>query len=152
MARPTLLLVDDEERFLETTSKLLLKKGYQPLTAASGLSALQTLEEQNADVVILDVKMPGMDGMATLREIRARFPLLEVIMLTGHGTIDSAVEGMKNGAFDYLTKPCDLDELISKSEEAFDRKQRAEERIRMAMVKKAIGSPREMVRETEKKR
>jgi DNA-binding NtrC family response regulator len=151
MAKMQLMLVDDEERFLLTTGKLLKKRGYEPLTATGGAEALAILDEQQVDVVILDVKMPGMDGVETLHKIKARFPLVEVIMLTGHGTIDSAVEGMKTGAFDYLTKPCDLDELLAKSEEAFDRKRHMEEKIHRALVHKAIGSPRRVVEETDRK-
>lgn len=149
MAKLQLMLVDDEERFLLTTSKLLKKRGFEPVTATGGAEALALLAEQPVDVVILDVKMPGMDGVEALQHIKARFPLIEVIMLTGHGTIDSAVEGMKSGAFDYLTKPCDLDELLAKSQEAYDRKQLMEDKIRQALVRKAMGSPRRVVAETD---
>jgi DNA-binding NtrC family response regulator len=149
MSKMVMMLVDDEERFLSTTSKLLSKKGIEPLTAISGQEALDKLEKEYVDVVILDVKMPGMDGVTALKHIKARYPLVEVIMLTGHGTIDSAVEGMKTGAYDYLTKPCDLDELMAKAEEAFARKQVMEEKIRMAQVRKAMASPREVVKETK---
>ncbi|KMY66778.1 chemotaxis protein CheY [Desulfocarbo indianensis] len=144
-----MMLVDDEERFLSTTSKLLNKKGYEPLTATSGQEALDKLAKEYVDVVILDVKMPGMDGVTALKEIKSRYPLVEVIMLTGHGTIDNAVEGMKTGAYDYLTKPCDLEELITKAEEAYERKRMMEEKIRMAQVRKAMASPREVVKETD---
>jgi DNA-binding NtrC family response regulator len=132
MEKPIILLVDDEERFLVTTRKVLDKKGYEVLTAASGAEALSTLEEKIVDVVILDVKMPGMDGIATLKEIKRRHPLVEVIMLTGHGTLESAVEGLKCGATDYLTKPSDIGELLVKVDEAFEKKQGLEEKIRRA--------------------
>lgn len=132
MKKPTILLVDDEERFLVTTRKVLVKKGYEVLTAASGAGAISTLGEKTVDVVILDVKMPGMDGIATLKEIKGRHPLVEVIMLTGHGTLESAVEGLKCGATDYLTKPSDIGELLVKVEEAFEKKQGLEEKIRRA--------------------
>jgi DNA-binding NtrC family response regulator len=132
MEKPIILLVDDEERFLVTTRKVLDKKGYEVLTAASGAGALSTLGEKIVDVVILDVKMPGMDGIATLKEIKRRHPLVEVIMLTGHGTLESAVEGLKCGATDYLTKPSDIGELLVKVEEAFEKKQGLEEKIRRA--------------------
>jgi DNA-binding NtrC family response regulator len=132
MEKPIILLVDDEERFLVTTRKVLDKKGYEVLTAASGAEALSTLGEKIVDVVILDVKMPGMDGIATLKEIKRRHPLVEVIMLTGHGTLESAVEGLKCGATDYLTKPSDIGELLVKVEEAFEKKQGLEEKIRRA--------------------
>jgi DNA-binding NtrC family response regulator len=124
-----LLLVDDEDRFLSTTSKLLTQKGLKVFTANSGEDALEVLKRENIHVVILDVKMPGMDGMTTLKEIKRRFPLIEVIMLTGHGTIESAVEGLKSGATDYLTKPVDMDVLIVKAKEAFEKKRQLEEKI-----------------------
>ena len=95
---------------------------------------------RNLDVVILDVKMPGMDGIQTLQEIKKRFPLLEIIMLTGHATVESAVEGMKLGAYDYLMKPRDIDELISKVQEAVTKKREHEERIRDAAVKNALST------------
>ena len=112
------LLVDDEERFLSTTQKLLERQGYQVETASSGAEALQKLERIYVQIVVLDVKMPGMDGLAVLKEIKRQFPLIEVIMLTGHGTIDSAVEGVKLGAADYLIKPADIDVITEKIEDA----------------------------------
>jgi DNA-binding response OmpR family regulator len=127
-----LLLVDDEKRFLSTTSKMLTQRGMKVFTATSGTEALEILIRENIHVVILDVKMPGMDGMATLNEIKSRFPLVEVIMLTGHGTIESAVEGLKSGATDYLTKPIDIEVLIAKAKEAYVKYCRLEEKIIMA--------------------
>ncbi|KMY66971.1 chemotaxis protein CheY [Desulfocarbo indianensis] len=149
MAKMALMLVDDELRYLETTAKLLARKGYQALTAPSGVEAMEKLKTEYVDVVILDVKMPGMDGLEVLKRIKADHPLVEVIMLTGHGTIDTAVDGMRNGAFDYLTKPCDIDELINKGEEAFIKKQAMEEKIRQAQVRKAMASPKDLVREVD---
>jgi DNA-binding NtrC family response regulator len=107
-----MMLVDDEERFLATTSKLLERMGYCVLTAAGGAQALELLSSNPVDVVVLDVKMPGMDGIDALREIKRRFPMVEVIMLTGHATVESAIDGMQSGAFDYLIKPTDIAELI----------------------------------------
>ena len=150
MEEMTLLLVDDEERFLSTTKKLLNKKGIQALTATSGEKALEVLETHTVHVVILDVKMPGMDGNATLKEIKRRFPLVEVIMLTGHATVESAVDGLKAGAIDYLMKPADLGELIEKAGEAFAKRQRIEEKIRVARIRTAMKSPRQILAESEK--
>jgi len=82
--------------------------------------------------VILDVKMPGMDGVAVLKAIKSRYPMVQVVMLTGHGTVESALEGLRSGATDYLMKPIDIDELIAKAEEAFTRWQIMEEKIRVA--------------------
>jgi DNA-binding NtrC family response regulator len=149
MEKLKLLLVDDEERFLSTTQKLLTKKGYDALTATSGAEALKTLSAKTVHVVILDVKMPGMDGITTLKEIKRLHPLVEVIMLTGHGTIDSAVEGLKSGATDYLTKPADIDELLGKVEEAFEKRQHLEEKIRMAQARQTMKSPRQILREMD---
>ena len=118
MEKMKIMLVDDEERFLKTTKKLLEKKGYAVLTAVSGEEALEKLKIQNVHVVILDVKMPGMDGNETLKAIKTLYPLVEVIMLTGHGTMDSAIDGLKSGAFDYLVKPADIDDIMEKATEA----------------------------------
>lgn len=144
-----MLLVDDEERFLSTTVKLLTRKGYEPLSAKSGMEALEILESKHVDVVILDVKMPGMDGVEVLKQIKQRFPMVEVIMLTGHATIDSAVEGMRTGAFDYLTKPCEINELLEKAEDAYAKRLQVEEKIRAAQMRKAMHSPRELVKEVD---
>ncbi len=149
MEKMRIMLVDDEERFLSTTKKLLSKKGIDLLTALSGGEALEMLNSHSVHVVILDVKMPGMDGMATLREIKRQHPLTEVIMLTGHATVESAVEGLKSGATDYLMKPADIDELLEKAEEAFDKRKRLEEKIRVAQTRLSMKSPREILRETE---
>jgi len=149
MEKMTMMLVDDEQRFLETTQKLLVKKGQDVVTATSGTEALEKLRTQNIHVVILDVKMPGMDGIQTLREIKRQFPLVEVIMLTGHGTVESAVEGLKAGATDYLTKPTDVNELIQKTQEAFEKRKKLEDKIRVAQSRTFMKSPREILRETE---
>ena len=87
MEKMHMMLVDDEERFLITTKKLLSRKGYDVFTAISGAEALEKLRMENIHVVILDVKMPGMDGITTLKQIKKMFPMVEVIMLTGHGTV-----------------------------------------------------------------
>ncbi len=124
-----LLIVDDEERFLSTTEKLLSRKGYEALIAQSGSEALEILEQHMIHVVILDVNMPKMDGIETLKKIKQRFPLVEVIMLTGHATVESAVNGIKYGAMDYLMKPTDIEILIQKAEEAFEKTHRDKKNI-----------------------
>lgn len=150
MEKLKMMLVDDEERFLSTTKKLISKQGYDVITATSGAEALEKLKRTDIYVVILDIKMPGMDGITTLKEIKRLFPLVEVIMLTGHATVESAVDGLKSGATDYLMKPADISELIQKSEEAFEKRQKMEQKIRMAQARRFIKSPREIIREAEK--
>jgi DNA-binding NtrC family response regulator len=139
MTTPLVMLVDDEAPFVETMTKRLEKRGLNVIAAFNGQEALETLEKHgNMDVVILDVKMPGMDGIETLREIRVRFPLVEVIMLTAHATVESAIEGMKFGAFDYLMKPCDMGDLMAKINEAARKKWSHEEKIKEARVKEIL--------------
>jgi len=149
MEKIKIMLVDDEERFLSTTSKLLSKKGYDILTAPGGAEALEKLRTNLVHVVILDVKMPGMDGNATLKEIKRQYPMIEVIMLTGHATVDSAIDGLKSGATDYLMKPADIEDIIRKAEEAFAKRQGLEEKIRVAQMRKLSGSPRSIINELE---
>ena len=112
------LLVDDEESFVEYLGKRLSARGMQVTTSLSGEKALERVKEQAFDVVILDVRMPGMSGVETLREMRQARPEMQVIMLTGHASIESGVEGMKLGAFDYLVKPCDIEVLTKAISEA----------------------------------
>ncbi len=113
-------MVDDEKRFRETTQKILAKKGFETILADSGEDALLKLS-QKPDVVILDIKMPGIDGHETLSRIKEQYPDLPVIMLTGHGDQPSAKEALVVGAFDYLSKPCDIDLLSGKIQEACSR-------------------------------
>lgn len=129
------LLVDDEIDFVEMLSLRLEEEGEDVTSACSGQECLDILKEKHIDVVILDILMPGMDGITTLKEIKNRFPLVEVIMLTGHGTTESAVEGMKLGAFDYLLKPAYFEDLTAKLEAARKRKDEQEERVRRAEAK-----------------
>lgn len=125
-----ILLVDDEAPFVEALSKRLEKRGLTVSPAYSGKEALEKLDQDTTiDVVILDVKMPGMDGIETLKAIKSMHPLVEVIMLTGHATVESAIEGMKLGALDYLMKPCDMEVLMSKVQEAYDKKTKHEQKI-----------------------
>ncbi|MBW2737607.1 MAG: response regulator [Deltaproteobacteria bacterium] len=109
-----LLLVDDEEIMLKYLSRFLIKRGFDITTAMNGGEALEKIKQQDFIAVLLDVLMPGMDGIETLREIKKIKPMTEVIMLTGHASVQVAIEGMKLGAFDYLMKPFDRDELVAK--------------------------------------
>lgn len=124
------LMVDDEEQFRATTQKLLDRRGFHTILAGSGEEAIDKLKE-DPDVIILDIKMPGMDGHQALREIKKRAPGLPVIMLTGFGDMASAMDALAEGAFDYLSKPCDITILSAKIIDAHlhgRRKERLEEK------------------------
>lgn len=149
MEKMKLLLVDDEPRYLETTQKLIERKGIETWTAQCGEDALKLLDTRTIHVVILDVKMPGMDGNETLKAIKASHPLTEVIMLTGHATVDSAIDGLKSGAWDYLMKPADIALIMEKAEQAFEHRLRQEEKIRAAQARQYMKSPREILRADE---
>jgi DNA-binding NtrC family response regulator len=124
------LLVDDEAPFVDALAKRLDKRGLNISVAYSGAEALQKLsEDKNIDIVVLDVKMPGMDGMEVLKAIKSKPTLIQVIMLTGHATVETAIDGMKMGALDYLMKPCNIDVLIAKVEEAKAKKTKQEDKI-----------------------
>ena len=130
-----ILLVDDEKPFVETLMKRLRKRDVEIEAAYNGQEAIDHLSaNEGIEVVILDIKMPVMDGMTALKEIKKRHPLVEVIMLTGHATVETGIDGMKEGAFDYLMKPCDMEQLIAKVQEAAERKRKHEQKIMEARV------------------
>lgn len=140
MAIAKVLLVDDEAPFVETMTKRLEKRDLEITAAFSGKEALEKLEKNpSVEVVILDVKMPEMDGIETLKRIKADFPMVEVIMLTGHATVETGIEGMKQGAFDYLMKPCEMDVLLGKVEEGASKRRAHEEKIIEARMKEITG-------------
>ncbi len=137
------LLVDDEKEFVEALARRLRQRKFAVDCAFSGREALDRLEideESQVDVVVLDVKMPELDGIDTLELIKRKRPLVEVLMLTGHADIQSAVEAVKFGAFDYLTKPCDLEELVSKAKQAASRKHKRESKVLEARMKPFIST------------
>jgi len=117
------LLVDDETIFTKNMSKLLKNRGYEVTAVNSGDASIRELEQGHFDVIVLDLKMPGMDGIATLKEIMKLGLFTETLILTGHGSIDTALEAMKLGAYDYLTKPCEIEELVAKIEAAWEKKE-----------------------------
>jgi DNA-binding NtrC family response regulator len=117
-----ILLVDDEVVFANNMSKLLTRRGYQVKAVNSGDEALRALMDNPFDVMVLDLKMPGMDGIATMQEMRKLGLFTEILILTGHGSIDTALEAIQLGAYDYVTKPVEIAELLSKIEAAFERK------------------------------
>jgi len=123
-----ILLVDDETVFANNMSKLLTRRGFQVTAVNSGDAALQALMDSSFEVMVLDLKMPGMDGIAVLHEMKKLGLFTEVLVLTGHGSIDTALEAIQLGAYDYLTKPCEIAELVSKIEAAFERKNRSEKK------------------------
>lgn len=120
--KPNVLLVDDEKKFLDVLSQRLGTRGVDAETATSGEDALVKMKNRSFDVIILDVMMPGMGGIETLKRIRKENPEVQIIMLTGQGTIDKAVEAMKEGAIEFLEKPADINTLMDKISKARDRK------------------------------
>jgi DNA-binding NtrC family response regulator len=119
----SVLVVDDEKDLLETLVNRLNRRTIRTDGVTSGEEALKVIKEKPIDVVILDIKMPGgMDGIETLKEIKKINPLCEVILLTGHGAVETGIEGMSLGAFDYILKPVRLEELLPKIAEAFEKK------------------------------
>ena len=115
-----LLLVDDEDGFRTTIAKRLGKRGFSPMQAASGEACLDVLAHNPVDVVVLDVKMPGMSGMDTLKAIKQSYQKVQVILLTGNVAVSDGIQGIKFGAFDYLTKPVEIDHLVNKIHQAFE--------------------------------
>ncbi len=128
MENINLLLVDDENQFRQTVAKRLMKRGANVRQASSGQECLDSMAKDPVDVVVLDMKMPGMDGIETLHRIKEKHPDTEVIMLTGHASTRDGVDGIKSGAFDYLSKPVELEHLISKIRQAFDKRIRKREK------------------------
>lgn len=133
-----LLLVDDEERFRTTLAKRFAEKGINADQAGDAKTALGLIRNKSFDVIVLDIKMPEMDGIEALSEIRKIDRNVEVILLTGHGAVDTAVDGMRLGAFDYLLKPCEFDHLLTKVTEAHTVKQARDERLRQAEVRSRL--------------
>ncbi len=129
MNKYNVLFVDDEVDFLETLMKRMKKRNVNVAGVKSGMEALAFLEKNASDAVVLDVRMPGMDGIETLRAIKEKYPLVEVIMLTGHASLEVARQGMELGAFDYLMKPINIDELLYKIQDAYQKKTIQERKI-----------------------
>jgi len=139
MQNPNILVVDDEGDFLETLMNRLKKRNIGTIGCASGEEAVRLTKAHPFDVVILDIKMPGgMDGIETLREIKRIRPAAEVILLTGHASLETSVEGMRHGAYDYLLKPIRLEDLLEKLAQALERKGSAELRVQSEEIRKLL--------------
>lgn len=132
------LLVDDEPDFVESLSQRLQVRKFDVKTSLSGDAAIALVQNEDFDVIVLDVLMPGKDGIETLKEIKSIKPLVHVIMLTGNATVETAIEGMKIGAYDYLMKPAEMEDLVEKIHRAHRLKAEHEERIRKAEIKNII--------------
>jgi DNA-binding NtrC family response regulator len=151
-----ILLVDDEHEIVDYLSKRLKKKGHQVEGAISGADALKILKDRIFDVAVLDLKMPQMDGIELLKRIKEEQPYLQAIMLTGHGSMDNALESGRNDALRFLVKPMDFDGLLEAIDEAYaqKRKEQAEafKAELKALIAHSMGAPHELVYETERLR
>ena len=137
----SVLLVDDEAAYLDTLSKRLRKRGFAIATATSADQALQHLAAAAVDVVVLDVKMPGTDGLTALARMKQQYPLVEVILHTGHASLEASLAALKRGAFDYVLKPAILEELVYKIEDAARRKALQERKRELGEATAAGGGP-----------
>ncbi len=120
--RPKILIVDDENRFRKTLGKLLTARSLEVRDAANGEEALELIAKQEPDIILLDVKMPGMGGIKALAEIKRDHPNVEVLVLSGHASVDTAKEIIELGGFDYLLKPYSIDDLLVKIDAALERR------------------------------
>lgn len=136
-----ILLVDDEVVFTTNMSKLLTNRGYRVKAVNGGDEAIAVLQEESFDVIVLDLKMPGKDGITTLKEIQDLGLFTQTLILTGHGSVDTALNAMKLGAYDYLAKPCEIDELVKKIEGAWERKDDAQKKDMQDKIGRLVESP-----------
>lgn len=130
MEKFSVLVVDDEVDFVDTLVKRLKDKGLDARGVYRGKDALETLSEEEYDVCVLDVRMPGMDGIETLREMKKKRPAMEVIMLTGHGSVESGIQGLQLGAYNYVMKPVPFKDLLAQLAQAYERKVIEDRRMR----------------------
>jgi two-component system, OmpR family, response regulator len=147
-----ILVVDDEVDFRESLVERMQTRGLNATGVGSGAAALNILNEKLFDVVILDVQMPGMDGVETLRKMKMLKPLMEVILLTGQATIETAIEGLKLGAFDYVVKPADLDAMLTKMRAAYKNKKAREDEIMQGKISELSVHPGRVFAQVKKKK
>ena len=133
-----ILLVDDESEFVDTLAERLEARNFNTSVAYSGDNALELCKNHEFDIIILDVLMPGIGGIETLKCIKKMLPLVQVIMLTGNATVGNAILGMKHGAYDFLMKPIEIEELLQKINDAFNIKLEHENRIRQAEIENIV--------------
>jgi DNA-binding NtrC family response regulator len=129
MKRAKVLIVDDEVAFADNIAKLISKRGYEVTAVYNGQSAVEAVNEFDFDIIILDLKMPGLDGLATLKLIKEKKPEVEVVILTGHGSMESGIDGIQLGAFDFIMKPIRFEDLHEKIRQAYQRKLIHEENV-----------------------
>jgi DNA-binding NtrC family response regulator len=146
-----LLFVDDEERFLESMTRLLEARDFNVIAVNRGEKAIEAARNNPVDIALVDLKMPGIDGEETLRALKKEHQWMEIVILTGHGSIDSAVECTKDGAYSYLQKPCDLEDLLEALKNAYQKrvmnKNAIEEKRMNDMLKVSqSSSPRDILR------
>ena len=141
MQKPSVLLVDDEKEFVEFLAKRIQERGISVEYVFSGEEAIDKIKKRLFDVVVLDIKMMGIDGVETLKQLKKLKPTMEVIMLTGHASLESGIESMKTGAFDYLVKPFDFTELMGKINNAFAKKKETEEKIQKEKISELVRDP-----------
>jgi len=143
-----LLIVDDEEQFLNSIKKSLEVREFNVTTVNRGEKAIKAARENPIDIALVDLKMPGIDGEETLKELKKEHKWMEIVILTGHGSVDSAVECTKSGAYKYLQKPCKLDELLETLKDAYQQRVMNKHNIEEKKMKEllSIATPREIMR------
>ncbi|MFH1077282.1 MAG: response regulator [Pseudomonadota bacterium] len=135
MKKPSILVIDDEKKFAEAMSERLRVAGYESTPCFSAKEAWDLVEKEDYDVVIQDLVMPEIDGIASMKQIKILKPLTEVIVLSGQATLQTAIEAMRQGSFEYLEKPCKINMVISTIQDALQRKNNHEQRIQKAIEK-----------------
>ncbi|MCB2226882.1 MAG: response regulator [Desulfarculaceae bacterium] len=138
MLQPNVLIVDDEPEFLETVAERLANRGFSVETAQNGAAALEKISNQIFDAIVLDLMMPEIDGMETLKRALTKKPDLQIILLTGHATLQTGIEAIKLGALDFMEKPADIDALAAKINEGRERRIEMDEQVRENAVRAAL--------------